>query len=89
MGTDKKQPGMKPMVPPARLERALPKKTDFESVASTNSATGAKLHRQDTIGIAASVNRQPGNPVYPLLGVISAHSSCSDTSIRFRNNALT
>ena len=29
------------MVPLARLERALPKKTDFESVASTNSATGA------------------------------------------------
>ena len=31
------------MVPPARLERALPKKRDFESRASTNSATGA-LH---------------------------------------------
>ena len=30
------------MVPLARLERALPKKTDFESVASTNSATGAR-----------------------------------------------
>ena len=29
------------MVPLARLELALPKKTDFESVASTNSATGA------------------------------------------------
>ncbi len=29
------------LVPLARLERALPKKTDFESVASTNSATGA------------------------------------------------
>ena len=31
------------LVPPARLERALPKKRDFESRASTNSATGA-LH---------------------------------------------
>ena len=34
--------GQKKMVPLARLERALPKKTDFESVASTNSATGAQ-----------------------------------------------
>ena len=30
-------------MPLARLERALPKKTDFESVASTNSATGAPV----------------------------------------------
>ena len=29
------------MVPPARLELALPKEPDFESGASTNSATGA------------------------------------------------
>ena len=29
------------MVPLARLERALPKKLDFESSASTNSTTGA------------------------------------------------
>ena len=33
------------MVPPAGLEPALPKKTDFESVASTNSATGARKMR--------------------------------------------
>ena len=31
----------KKVVPPARLELALPKKPDFESGASTNSATGA------------------------------------------------
>lgn len=31
----------KEMVPPGRLELPLPKKTDFESAASTNSATGA------------------------------------------------
>ena len=35
--------GNQSLVPPARLERALPKKRDFESRASTNSATGA-LH---------------------------------------------
>ena len=29
------------MVPPARLELALPKEPDFESGASTNSTTGA------------------------------------------------
>ena len=34
-----------PMVPLARLERALPKKLDFESSASTNSATGAARRR--------------------------------------------
>ena len=33
------------LVPPAGLEPALPKKTDFESVASTNSATGARKMR--------------------------------------------
>ena len=31
------------LVPLARLERALPKKLDFESSASTNSATGAPV----------------------------------------------
>ncbi len=31
------------MVPLARLERALPKESDFESLASTNSTTGARL----------------------------------------------
>ena len=37
------------MVPLARLERALPKESDFESLASTNSTTGA--HRQtDEVG---------------------------------------
>ena len=33
------------MVPLARLERARPKTLDFESSASTNSATGA--HKKD------------------------------------------
>ena len=35
------------MVPPARLELALPKKPDFESGASTNSATGACQNESD------------------------------------------
>lgn len=42
------QDGEYKMVPPARLELALPKEPDFESGASTNSTTGAR--RNDVLG---------------------------------------
>ena len=58
------------MVPPAGLEPALPKETDFESVASTNSAKGARgtgmseLARGDGRTQAASWWRTPHRALY-------------------------
>ena len=48
------------MVPLARLERALPKESDFESLASTNSTTGApdEMHVNDSR--CASLASPPG-----------------------------
>ena len=56
------------MVPLARLELALPKKTDFESVASTNSATGACDHRSGLFGqaVRAGENRRRKLPIRPV-----------------------
>lgn len=45
------------MVPPVRLERTLPKETDFESVASTNSATGAIAVKRAELASTARANQ--------------------------------
>ncbi len=45
------------MVPPVRLERTLPKETDFESVASTNSATGAIAVKRAELAFTARANQ--------------------------------
>ena len=48
----------KKMVPPVRLERTLPKETDFESVASTNSATGAFAMKRAELASGRAANQQ-------------------------------
>ncbi len=45
------------MVPPGRLELPLPKKPDFESGASTNSATGAYLRLIASMDVNDPVQR--------------------------------
>ena len=45
------------MVPPVRLERTLPKETDFESVASTNSATGAFAVKRAELASGRAANQ--------------------------------